>query len=318
MFGGNLPSLDIKSFMTVLVILLGLAAILVFVSGVRTIRQSQRLTYYRLRRSRLLFGWRMVFISLGLIGVTYLVNQFGEPMVYSFYSVTPTPSLIPTSTITPTITETPTITLTPTITPTLSESYTPTPSPTPHVPLAVEAQFLASVTPPPDAVFSPLTIATGIDSFYNPISPGTEFTNPVGHLYAIFSYDGMSDGSQWTALWIRDSELVHYETQLWEGGTGGLGYTDWDPDPTEWVPGFYTVQIFVGLDFKVGADFEVVGLPATATFTNTVTPTQTYTVTPTVTPTRTITPTLTPTKTRWPTHTPTFTLTPRPTLLPAP
>ncbi|MCB2179595.1 hypothetical protein KQH54_00570 [bacterium] len=304
--------------MTVLVILLGLAAIFTFVSGVRTIRQSQRLTYYRLRRSRLIFGWRMVFISLGLIGITFLVNQFGEPLAYSVYTVSPTPSPVPTATLTPTITETPTITLTPTITPTLSESYTPTPSPTPHVPLAVEAQFSASITPPASSLFSPLTFATGLDAYYNPISPGTSFTNPVGHLYAIFSYDGMSDGAQWTALWFRDSELVYFETQVWAGGTGGLGYTDWDPDPTEWEPGLYTVQIFVGLDFKVGADFEVVGMPATATFTSTLTPTQTYTTTPTLTPTRTITLTPTPTKTRWPTHTPTFTLTPRPTLTPAP
>jgi type VI secretion system secreted protein VgrG len=312
MFGGNFPALDIKSFMTVLVALLGLAAIFTFISGVGAIRQSQRLTYYRLRRSRLMTGWRMVFIAIGIMGVTYLVSQYGEPVVYSFYAVSPTPSTVPTKTLTPTITETPTITLTPSVTPTLSESYTPTPSPTPHVPLAVEAQFLASITPPAEAVFSPLIFAKGIDKFYNPISPGTQFTNPVGHLNAIFSYDGMSDGAQWTALWFRDSELVYFETKIWEGGTGGYGFTDWNPPPEEWFPGIYTVQIFVGLDFKVGGDFEVVGLPATATFTPTLTPTQTNTITPTITPTRTATPTLTPTKTRWPTYTPTLTLTPRP------
>ena len=313
MFGGNFPALDIKSFITVLVGLLGLAAIFTFISGIGTIRQSQRLTYYRLRRSRLIFGWRMVFISLGVMGVAYVVSQYGEPAVYSFYAVSPTPSLVPTETLTPTITETPTITLTPSVTPTLSESYTPTPSPTPHVPLAVEAQFLASITPPAAAVFSPLIFARGIDKYYNPISPGTQFTNPVGHLHAIFNYDGMQDGAQWTALWFRDSDLVYYETKVWEGGTGGYGYTDWNPPPEDWLPGLYSVQIFVGLDFKIGGEFEVVGLPATATFTPTLTPTKTLTPTFTVTPTRTPTPTLTPTKTRWPTHTPTLTPTPRPT-----
>lgn len=265
-----------------------------------------------------MLGWRLVFISLVVLGVTYLVNRYGEPVAYNIYSVSPTPSIVPTATLTPTITETPTITLTPTITPTLSESYTPTPSPTPHVPLAVEAQFLASVTPPVDSVFSPFVFARGLDRYYNPISPGTTFTNPVGHLYAIFNYDKMVDGAQWTALWFRDSELVYFETKPWEGGTGGYGYTDWDPMPEEWLPGLYTVQIFVGLQFKIGGDFEVVGLPATATFTPTLTPTQTYTTTPTITPTRTSTPTLTPTKTRWPTHTPTPTRTPRPTLTDTP
>ena len=311
-----MPSLDIKSFMTTLVVILGLAAIITFISGVAAIRQSQRLRYYRLRRSRLVAGWRTLLVAFGLLGVTYLVSQFGEPLAYRYYVVTPTPTLIPTTTLTPTITQTPTITETPTITPTLSESYTPTPSPTPHVPVAVEVQFLSSITPPAEAVFSPLIFARGIDRFYNPINPGTRFTNPVGHLHAIFSYDKMLDGAQWTALWFRNGELVYFETKVWEGGTGGYGFTDWEPEPEEWLPGIYQVQIFVGLSFKIGGEFEVVGIPPTATVTATPTLTQTQTPTLTPSPTRTVTPTLTPTKTRWPTHTPTVTRTPRPTLTP--
>ncbi len=303
--------------MITLMVILGLAALIAFISGVAAIRQSQRLRYYRLRRSRLIAGWRMIFISLGLFGVTYLVSQFGEPIAYSLYSVTATPTEIPTETLTPTVTLTPTITETPTITPTLSESYTPTPSPTPHVPLAVEVQFSSSITPPPESVFSPLIFARGIDRFYNPISPGTRFTNPVGHMHAIFSYDLMRDGAQWTALWFRESELVYFETKVWEGGTGGYGFTDWEPEPEEWLPGLYQVQIFVGLDFKVAGEFEVVGIPPTATVTSTPTLTPTSTPTLTQTPTKTITPTTTPTKTRWPTHTPTVTRTPRPTLTPS-
>ena len=70
-------------------------------------------------------------------------------------------------------------------------------------------------------------------------------------MYAVFSYDGMVVGSQWTALWYRGDELVHYETIPWNGGSGGLGFTDWAPDPSEWLPGDYEVQIFVGLLFKI-------------------------------------------------------------------
>jgi type VI secretion system secreted protein VgrG len=148
------------------------------------------------------------------------------------------------------------------------------------------------VTPSGDAVFSPLTFATGYDAAYNPLGASEQFTNPVGHLYALFSYDQMINGVQWTALWYRDGELVYFETLEWDGGTGGYGFSDWNPEPEEWLPGFYQVVIFVGLDAKISGDFEVVGLPATVT------------PTPTITHTPTITLTTTPTHTRWPTNTP--------------
>jgi hypothetical protein len=312
MFDGNFPALDIKSFMVVLVVFLALAALITFISGVRSIQESRRLRYYRLRRSRLVAGWRTLFISIVIFGVTFLISQYGEPAIYSFYPVTPTPTIPPTATVIPTITQTSTLTLSPTITPTLSESYTPTPSPTPHVPVAVEVQFSASVTPPADAVFSPLRFAQGIDLAYNPISPATSFTNPISKMYAIFSYDKMVDGVQWTALWYRDGELVYFETKPWDGGTGGFGFSDWEPEPEAWQPGNYQVHIFIGLELKVSGEFTVSGFPPTQTPTPSHTPTPTFSLTPTPTLTPTKTPIPTVTDTRWPTQTPTSSNTPRP------
>lgn len=308
----NLPALDIRSFITVLVALLALVVVFVFIRGIRTIRHSRQLSYYRLRRRALLVGWRMLLASLLLIPVVFLVNSYGESVIYSIYTITSTPSLTPTETIVPTITETPTETLTPTVTPTLSESYTPTPTPTPHIPLAVEVQFSSSVTPQPGAVFSPLRFAQGIDLAYNPINPATSFNHPITKMYAIFSYDSMIDGVQWTALWLRDGELVYFETKPWEGGTGGFGFSDWEPPEEEWLPGNYQVQIFVGMEVKVTGDFEVIGFPPTETPTRTptLTPSPTSTPTPSNTPTITQTPTIT--VTRWPTWTPTATRTPLP------
>jgi type VI secretion system secreted protein VgrG len=312
MFDGNLPNLDIRTFMRALVIILGALSVLVFASGVAGIRDSRRMKYYRLRRSRLLAGWRMLVISIGLVGLTLLVRQYGEPVAYQVFEPSPTPSLTQTSTVTPTITLSPTITETPTITPTLSETYTPTPTQTPSVPLAVEAQFSGTLTPPPEAVFSPLRFAQGIDLAYNPINPNTSFNNPITRMYAIFSYDKMANDVQWTALWYRDGELIYFETQPWDGGTGGFGFSDWEPEPEEWLPGFYQVQIFVGLDVKVVGEFEVFGFPPTKSPTPSDTPTITPTLTPTAsnTPTITLTPTIT--VTRWPTLTPTPTRTPFP------
>jgi len=265
MFDGNFPALDIRSFMLVLVALLAIVALITFFTGVRSIRDSRRLRYYRLRRSRLVAGWRTILISLILAGVTFVVSRFGEPVVYSVYRVSPTPTRPPTETVAPTITETPTPSLSPTLTPTLSESLTPTLTPTPHVPIAVEVQFSASITPPADAVFSPLRFAQGIDLAYNPIDPSQSFNNPITKMYAIFSYDKMADGVQWTALWYRDGELVYFETKPWEGGTGGFGFSDWQPMPEAWQPGNYQVHIFIGLELKVSGEFSVSGFPPTIT-----------------------------------------------------
>src|SRR5258705_5980954 len=65
----------------------------------------------------------------------------------------------------------------------------------------------------------------------------------------------MIPGSQWTALWYRDGQLVHYDTIPWDEKVGGYGITDWKAPASEWLPGTYEVQIFVGLDWKVVGQF---------------------------------------------------------------
>lgn len=325
------PNLDIRTAVQVTVALLILGALLNFWRGIRSIQGARHLPLFRIRHERMVGGWRMLFYAI-LLGVfSLLVNSYAEPIAYSYFPPSPTVTLSPTTTVSPTITQTPTITLTPTITETPSETHTPTITPTPNIPLAVEAQFEGEVTPLPDAVFSPFVFTQGIDEEYNALSPGIEFQNPVGHLYAVFSYDGMVNGVQWTALWYRNGELVHFETEPWDGGTGGLGYTDWDPDASEWQAGTYQVQIFVGLDVKSVGTFAVLGEPPTVTVTLlptiTRTPTITLTPTPTPGPSATPTPSLTPTVTRTPTASqtapptftpipPTATLTRQPTATP--
>jgi type VI secretion system secreted protein VgrG len=180
----------------------------------------------------------------------------------------------------------------------------------------VEMLFESTITPNPGAVFSQLTFTDGIDNLYRPLKPGTVFQNPITHMYAVFSYDSMIVGSQWTALWYREGELVHYETIPWNGGSGGLGYTDWAPDPSEWLPGLYEVQIFVGNQFKQSGFFTVEGEPPTPVPTQT--PTNTSTPTRTFTPTRTPRPTLTPTPTRTPRPSPQPYYSPTPTIKPTP
>ncbi len=320
--------LDIHTAVITVVALLFLFAVISLWTGIRSIRKARTLKFFRMRRDRMVTGWRMLFLAFIFIVVALLMRQFAEPLAYSYFPPTMTPSLTPTITSTPTISLTPTITLSPTITPTPSVSDTPTITPTPHVPLAIENQFTSSVTPNPDAVFSPLQFANALDDNFLPINPSLVFQNPIGHIYAQFTYDKMIPGAQWTAVWYQGTELVYYETKPWDGGTGGIGYTDWNPEPYLWLPTEYEVQIFVGYTWKTSGRFTVEGQPPTAipsptatstsTATSTPTPTRTPTPTPTRTPTRTVTPTRTPTSTHAPTLSPHPTDTRMPSQTPTP
>jgi len=321
-------NLDIHTGVQTALMLTVLAVLISFVSGIRAIRKGRTLKFFRIRRDRMLAGYRMIVFALVLVLVGIFLFRFAEPLIYNVYP--PTATLTPTTTQTPvpTITLTPTISPTPTITLTPSETDTPTITPTPHIPLVVEATFVSTITPKPGVIFSALQFGQMLDkATYQLVNPATVFKNPVGHLYALFSYDGMTDGVQWSALWYRSGELVHFETGPWDGGTGGRGYTDWQPDPWLWNPGEYEVQIFVGLDWIVSGTFSVEGQPPTPppsatptplpTPSRTATPTRTPSITPSLTPTPTrtpsITPSLTPTRTATPTRTLTNTRSPSPT-----
>lgn len=278
-------NLDIRSFLQTATII-GLAGfVLLFWRGLQHIRSSGDLPYFRLRRQQLVRGWRFLGTSILLGILSVLVNVFGEPIAYRYYPITATSSPTQTLTVTPTLTLTPTITLTPSITPTLEFTYTPTITPTAHIPLSISVQFESQVTPGADIVFSELIFSKGFDDDFLPIRPGTVFQNPVGHLYAIFSYDGMSAGVQWTALWYREGELIHFETKPWDGASGGFGFTDRDPPPADWLPGTYQVQIFVGLQWVAVGTFIVEGQPPTSTATIETPGTATGTATATGTPT---------------------------------
>jgi hypothetical protein len=284
--------MDIRAGIITTIILAVLAALIFLRIGIRSIQSARKLTFYRLRKQRMSAGWRMLAAGMFLFLFVGWLLRFGESVAYRYFPPSPTPSLTPTITLIPTITLSPTITLTPTITDTPSVTDTPTITPTPFIPLAIEALFNGVITPNPDAVFSPLQFSTVYDNF-ECVAPSTTFVNPISSMTACFSYNNITPGVQWTALWYRDGELVKYDTHVWGDvvgeSTGGLGASEWAPPPEMWQPGNYEVQIFVGQEWKVVGRFSVSGEPITST--------------PSLTPI----PTLSPTITRTPTSTSTFT-----------
>jgi len=315
-------NVDIQTTVTIIFIMLLLAGGGIFFSAIRAFREASRLRFFLKRRKLLGRAWQLVFYALLVIVAAFLVNSYAEPMTYQVFKPSPTVTLTPTVTITPTVTRTPTVTLTPTMT------ETPEFTPTPIMPVVISEGFVSEVTPNPEAVFSDITFARRLTGEYLPIEASVRFDQPNATIYGSFSYNKMIPGTQWSALWFRDGELINYESILWNGASGGFGYTDATLPSDEWLPGIYEVQIFVGETWKTSGYFEVFGdsPTPTPTFTPTITPTVTETAVKTATniptetarPSETPQPTITPTRTLVPTSTATSTATELPTQTPIP
>ncbi len=287
-----MQQIDVHSTVIMAAILTGIAAVITIFFGIQQLLRSRNIPFFRKRHDRMMRGWRLILVAIVLIPLTWLILNFSEPIVYLYFSPSPTITMTPLFTATPSLTSTPDVTDTPAIT------NTPLITSTPSMPLEIEAEFEAEVPPNLDTAFSPVVFSRRIDNNWQPVDPAIEFANPMGRFFATFSYNNMVVGSQWSALWYYEGELVHYQTRPWQDGTGGYGYTDWNPPSNQWLPGTYEVQLFVGTQWKVSGVFTVTGDPPTPTIT--LTPTNTATPTPSRTPTRTPL----PTDTRQPTPTP--------------
>ncbi len=298
---------DVQTTITVIFIILLILGGGVFYSAFRAFQEARRLRFFLKRRELLGRAWKLAFYAVLVIISAFLVNNFAEPLTYQVFQPSPTASMTPTITSTSTITPTATLTLIPT------ETEIPVYTPTPIMPAAISEGFVSEITPNPDSVFSGLTFAKRLTGEYFPIDPSESFDQPNSTLYGSFSYDKMSVGTQWSALWFRDGELIEYESIPWNGASGGTGYTDITLPSDEWMPGTYEVQIFVGDTWKNSGIFEIVGIPptptATTTSTSTLTPTETQVAT------ATLEPTATPTSSTTPLSTSTSTLTLTPTLI---
>jgi type VI secretion system secreted protein VgrG len=273
-------NIDIATTVKVLIafLILGLIASLIF--AYRSIRLGLHLEFFRKRRDLVVHGWRLVLLALALGIVALIIGKFGEPVAYRYFPPSPTVTSTPTVTLTPTITPTLKDTLTPTITPTLQ--YTLTPS----LPEVAQATIQTPVGPDTSAIFSRVQFASQLSKDSVVVDDETSFPSTVAHLYGGFTYDQMSLGVQWSAVWLRDGQVVHMETKAWTYSSGGAGYTDWDCTTGECLPGNYEVQIFVGSTWKSSGTFTISGGAAaegTATVTPTLTPSAPLT-TPTPTP----------------------------------
>jgi len=206
---------DIQTTITVIFILLLLAGGGILLTSYRAFLEAKRLRFYLKRRKLLGRAWQLFFYASLIIASAFLINRYAEPMTYQFFQPSPTASLTPTLTLTPTITQTATVTLTPTMT------ETPEFTPTPIMPAVISEGFTSEITPNPETAFSDLKFARRITAGNLPVDPGNRFDQPNSTLYGTFSFDKMIPGTQFSALWFRDGELIAYESFLWNDTSGG-------------------------------------------------------------------------------------------------
>ena len=295
--GTNLPSL-----------LLMAAGVACLVGGMRAIQLGRRTTYFRHRRDRVVAGWWLVGAAIALFFVGSIVYQPGRPLAVpaqatSAPTVTPFPS---------SPTRTPTQAA-PASTSTRAANPTESATAAPVIPLSIEALALSSVTPGASASITEIFFSPELDGQLAQ-NPSTAWVNPIRRMYAVFVYRDMTPGAQWTALWLRDGALVHFESRIWNAGERGRAFSVWEPEHSyDMLAGEYEVQFFAGSGWLASGRFTLTGKPAGPTVTLTPRPSRTPTPTPTGTWTPSVTPSATPIPSATPTRTPTLTFTPRPT-----
>lgn len=300
-------SASTETYVAWVALLLVLAFALSIASGIFALMRSRRERYFQVRRDAVVRGWQLLLTGTALLIGALLVLGLGTPLIRLAVpaTLTPAPSATPVDTLPPptptaTLTPSPTTTSTSTAgpTPTPTETATATVSPTPALPIDLITPIPGTtVTPPPGAVASDVRFSRrDICSVPNSQEYFDQLPKVV---YAHFYYNNWLPGSQWSGVWRRNGEIVYVETRLWDGSTGGCGFSNWDGGKQWWLEGDFEVQIFVGDRWLTSGLFHVVRSTPTPTVTATRTP-RTPSPTPTVTETRTPTPTPTTTSTRTP------------------
>lgn len=259
-------------------------ALLAALGGVGLLARAQRTHSFQPRREALQQGWRLIFLSVILLlgagglfafgprAVAWVNPPTFTPMPSLTPSITPTPSATASLTAPPATTAPPTDTETPGPTPTPSDTATPTQSSTPGLPLPLITlpPGPLTVTPPPEAVAADVRFSTR-DNCTVPTS--AEYFDQIPKtIYAHFYYNNWLTGALWSGVWLRDGQVIFVETRLWDGSTGGCGFSDYDNTKLWWPEGNYEVQIFIGERWLASNRFVIVRSTPTPTPTNTRTP----------------------------------------------
>lgn len=101
-----------------------------------------------------------------------------------------------------------------------------------------------------------ISFSQEINEQYEPISPRRIFEAGSYTIYAIFSYEGMTDGMEWAWVWQHNSEVVDGGSQIWKYGNDGPGYVYYSPEEG-FQAGQYTLQIWVNEELMTQATLTI-------------------------------------------------------------
>ena len=278
------------------IILFILGAIFTYFSGIHAQQVSRRLADFRQRQPYVARArWYIIASSFfAVITIVLLIINLSTQKPSSL-AASPTPpgstgtagpSVIPSIHATSThatVQSSPTFFV---ITPSPIHTAIGALTPTPALPIAVQALLQGEMTPVFNVQVGQPRFSTVINN-YQLVAPATGFQNPIKQMNAVFIYQPIGTKVEWIALWYQNGELKNIDNKSWSSSPPGLGISNWARPAQDWSAGNYEVQVFIGTGWKASGTFTLSGQPPTITVTSTSIPT----TAPTNTPTRTLIPT---------------------------
>ncbi len=176
----------------------------------------------------------------------------------------PPPSPTPTEPPPATFTSEPSSTFTPTSPPpTATPTETPVPptdTPTPIPPTetstlaALEIPTSAPRTPaPPVTKMGPIQFAEDITPDIEPVNPNTVFLNGIAKVYAVYPFNGIQKGIDFTVVWYQNGVEIDRTKEEWPWGQRGRGYMFLVPRGK----GLYKLELYVNDTVVATGLFEV-------------------------------------------------------------
>jgi hypothetical protein len=214
----------------------------------------------------LLGGW-LASLRLTTVGNTPLVSdsepaQPTETGVVVEFATQPPPETLPANSVTPPATSAST-SESPDTPPTVTEIASPTPalatsSPVPtETPTSIPPTATPSPVPlgpaPSEAQMGPIEFATEITSPPIKAVNSGEVFSPGTEIYAVYTYQGMQNGTYFTAVWYRNGSEVARDERAWEWGWQGRSYSFLTPPGA----GEYKLELYVNDSLLASGSFEI-------------------------------------------------------------
>ena len=210
----------LSQYSTEVLIVLGVALAISGVASILAYRRARHDPYYFLRqeaavRCRRLVGLSVVLL-LALAGSAWFTIT--RPAPPPALASKPSPSATPTGMTAPSI-------------PIASDTPAPPlsgPSTTANQPSGGTSEPAVTPTRAP-ARFESLFFARGVSQALDPVGPASEFASTSEPIYAFFNFADMTNGTEWTYVWLRGSVEMLRETATWQWGAHGRAYVFFAP-----------------------------------------------------------------------------------------